>query len=153
MKSFREGLFLLLGAALVIWSFYVFLNSPAPARYQTGLMIEIGEHRIPVEIADSESERVLGLSGREELLPNTGLLFVFNKPSIQGIWMKDMRFSIDIVFLDAEFRVINLYQGVAPETFPTVFYSSAPALYVLELNSGEAVNLGLTEGAQASLYR
>lgn len=96
----------------------------------------INNTSINIETADTNAERVLGLSGRQSLEQNSGFFFIWPKPQNVGIWMKDMNFSIDIVWIDAQNKIIDIKQGVSPDTFPTVFYPPAPALYVLELNAG-----------------
>lgn len=89
-----------------------------------------------LEIADSESERIKGLSSREYLPQDSGLLFIFGSPGRYGIWMKDMFFPIDIAWLDENKKIIHLEQNVLPETYPEVFYPTDNSLYVLEVNAG-----------------
>jgi uncharacterized membrane protein (UPF0127 family) len=89
-----------------------------------------------VEIADTDAERTLGLSGRESLAENNGLLFVFETEGYHGIWMKEMNFPIDIAWLDKNKKIIHLEHNVAPETYPKVFNPPTPDLFVLETNAG-----------------
>lgn len=96
----------------------------------------IGNTLINIEIADTERERVKGLSDRTDLAENAGLFFVFETPSRYGFWMKDMNFAIDIAWLDANKKIIHIEKEVLPETYPKVFYPALDALYVLEVNSG-----------------
>lgn len=101
-----------------------------------------------VELADEREERMNGLSRRNGLGSNRGMLFLFEKESIYPFWMKDMRFSIDIIYL---------HEGVVTQVFPEV---SAPnpgqepktveprsqSDAVLELSAGEAKRRGIAEG-------
>jgi uncharacterized membrane protein (UPF0127 family) len=96
---------------------------------------------INVEIADDVLERTRGLSGRESLSEESGLLFVFEEPGQHGFWMKDMNFPIDILWFDEEKRLIYTEEDVSPETFPETFHAPEPSLYVLEVNVGEFSNL------------
>ncbi len=96
----------------------------------------IGGAHVNIEIADTDAKRTLGLSGRESLAPDSGLLFVFEKPQLASIWMKDMKFSIDIVWIDENLRVINIKEGATPQSFPETFTSPQNALYVLEIPAG-----------------
>jgi uncharacterized membrane protein (UPF0127 family) len=91
---------------------------------------------VDIEIADTDEKRELGLSGRESIVSNAGLLFVFQKLQPAGIWMKDMKFPIDIVWIDDSLRVIYIKKDAKPESFPEIFLPPQNALYVLELNSG-----------------
>lgn len=98
--------------------------------------IHIAGKTIMVEIADTETKRTQGLSGRESLRENEGMLFVFPEPDYHGFWMKDMQFPIDIVWLDENLRVISVTERIAPETFPEVFYPPKPIQFVLEVPAG-----------------
>lgn len=99
--------------------------------------------QIRVEIATSEAEQIKGLSNRNFLEKGTGLLFVFDSPGRYGIWMKDMNFPIDILWLDKNYNVVDLRDNVSPDTFPAVFTPKANSMFVLELNAGEAHRFNL----------
>jgi len=90
---------------------------------------------IKVEVADTEAARELGLGGRTSLEPDKGMLFVFDHPDKYGFWMKDMKFPIDILWLDEE-KVIWIESNVSPNTFPQILYPDSPAKYVLEVPAG-----------------
>jgi uncharacterized membrane protein (UPF0127 family) len=109
--------------------------------------IVFGTSTIAVEVAMTPESWEKGLSGRTSLAANTGMLFVFNRPDIWGIWMKDMLFPIDIVWLDITRKVIKIEENVAPETYPAMTYEPAtPARYVVELPAGTVKNIGITVG-------
>lgn len=93
---------------------------------------------ITAELAITEAERQKGLMFREKLLPDQGMLFVFEKESIYYIWMKNMKFSIDILWLDKNKRIVHIEKNVPPcqkEPCPS-YYSKTPSMYVLELKAG-----------------
>lgn len=119
---------------LVLAVIFGFLN--LNKNYKKVKQIKIGETVINVEVADTDEERVQGLSGREKLEEETGLLFVFEKEGNYGIWMKDMKFAIDIVWLDQNKKIVHIEEKVLPDSFPKVFNSSLPSLFVLETNVG-----------------
>jgi uncharacterized membrane protein (UPF0127 family) len=93
---------------------------------------------ITAELAVTEAERQKGLMFREGLLPDQGMLFVFGEEDIYYIWMKNMKFSIDILWLDEEKRIVHMEKNVPPcKKDPCPSYSSKiPAMYVLELRAG-----------------
>jgi len=93
----------------------------------------IGEATIKIEIADSKDERIIGLSGKLYLDNNTGLLFIFDNPDFHGIWMKDMNFPIDIIWLDSNLQVVDFKEKVSPASFPETYKPNKKALYVLEM--------------------
>lgn len=100
------------------------------------------------EVVNTEGSRELGLSGRTSLAPNTAMLFVFDSSDKWGIWMKDMRFNLDIVWLSEQGVVVGLEQDVSPNTYPEAFYPNMPARYVLELPAGFAAAHKVAEGSQ-----
>lgn len=108
--------------------------------------IVFGNTTLSAEIADESAERILGLSGREALGDREGLLFVFDAPGRHGIWMKDMLFPIDIIWLDANFQIVGLETNVSPDTFPTSFNPEGDAKYVLEVNAGLSESSGVVLG-------
>lgn len=98
---------------------------------------------IRAEVADDETERVEGLSGRSGLDANKAMLFVFEKPGIQGIWMKDMKFAVDIVWLDGNKKVIKIEENVKPSSYPEIYGPPVKSLYVIEFASGQTSVLGV----------
>lgn len=101
-----------------------------------------------VDVADTEKLRTLGLSGRNSLCPSCGMLFKFDRPSRYGFWMKDMKFPIDIVWINAEKRIIGVENSASPDSYPTVFYPTEPVLYVLELPAGVVVKRHIDIGQE-----
>jgi uncharacterized membrane protein (UPF0127 family) len=93
----------------------------------------IGETAIKIEIADSKKERITGLSGKPYLEDYTGLLFIFDEPDFHGIWMKDMNFPIDIVWLDSSLQIIDFKENASPSSYPETYKPNKKALYVLEV--------------------
>ena len=109
-------------------------------------VIHIDDVPIRVELAISERERILGLSGRKSLEDVKGLLFIFPETDYHGIWMKDMHFPIDIIWISEDFRVVSIAKNVSPDSYPEVFRPSEPARYVLETNTRYADAFGINVG-------
>lgn len=63
-----------------------------------------------------------------------------------GFWMKDMKFPIDMLWLDNQYRVVSSEENVSPDTYPKVFFPSAPSRYVIELSAGIISTLPLGPG-------
>jgi len=129
--------FLIIGVFIIIWSFYVVWHKPSPYLGEGAGEVSIEGKTFKVEIADNDIERAKGLSGREFLAQGHGILFIFPQPGVYGFWMKDMNFSIDIVWLDEDLKVVGIEQNVGPETFPQTFYPPVHIKYVVEVNAGE----------------
>lgn len=110
------------------------------------ITIPSGDTELVLEIADTPRKRSLGLGGREGLPENGGMLFIFDESRLHGFWMKDMRFSIDIAWLNDGFCIVYLSRGVSPDTYPTVYVPETPARYVIEMKSGFFASHGLFRG-------
>lgn len=106
----------------------------------------LGGVPISIEIVDTDALRERGLSGRPSLGLSSGMLFVFSNDDEHRFWMKDMLFPIDILWLDAEYRIVDVHQDVKPETYPETFTPKVKARYVLELPAGFFENNGLKMG-------
>ncbi|MBI2612436.1 DUF192 domain-containing protein [Candidatus Kaiserbacteria bacterium] len=98
--------------------------------------IQIKDRTIRVEIADTSGERERGLSGKEGLAEDEGMLFVFEEDGRPAFWMKDMLFAIDILWISSDGAIVHIEENVAPETYPTAFAPRNEARYVVELPAG-----------------
>ncbi|MFH0905367.1 MAG: DUF192 domain-containing protein [bacterium] len=111
--------------------------------------------QLVVAVADNDQELQQGLSGVDQLSTSSGMLLVFPQSDRQSIWMKGMKLSLDLVWLDDEGRVVQVVSDApAPlddtGTMPA-YLSDQPARYVLELASGTAEAAGLKVGAKVYL--
>lgn len=97
---------------------------------------------IAVMIAETPEEREHGLSGRTTLDADMGMLFVFDHPDRYGFWMPNMLFPLDIIWIDANWRIVDIAPGVTPASYPLVFKPKSEAQYVLEVNAGNAAAWG-----------
>lgn len=98
----------------------------------------IKDKSLRVELAKSEEEKIRGLSGRETLEEDKGMFFIFDKPGFYSFWMKDMLFPIDIIWIDENYRIVDITENALPESFPATFQPKTPAKFVLEVNAGWA---------------
>src|SRR5437870_13130998 len=69
---------------------------------------------LQTEVMVSDEDRQMGLMFRPSLPLDHGMLFIFAQPDFHGIWMKNCKFPIDIVWLDGEARVVQVAQRVPP---------------------------------------
>jgi uncharacterized membrane protein (UPF0127 family) len=104
--------------------------------------VRIGSATIRAEIADTPEERSRGLSGRERLPENQGILFIFEEPGTYGFWMRGMRFPIDIVWISKDKKVVGITKNIPlpqpgiKDSELKIYYPPSPVLYVLETNAG-----------------
>lgn len=97
-------------------------------------------------VRDTPTTRAMGLSGRESLKENDAMLFAFPNVGTWGIWMKDMKFSIDILWLDRDRAIVHIEKNVSPESYPTIFFPKSESLYVIELGAGIVDKIGASVG-------
>ena len=111
----------------------------APVDSDTALQeLRIGGGVVYVELARTPSEMSRGLSGRRSLPQDRGILFVYTVPDFYYFWMPYMYFSIDIIWLDENYTIVDITHNMSPDTYPETFTSAQPAQYVLEVNAGWA---------------
>lgn len=118
----------------------------APAALETvTIETQNGPVRFQVEIADTDETRARGLMFRREMAADHGMLFDFNPPEPASFWMRNTHLSLDIIFIGADGRILNIADNTTP-------YSDAPipsrglARAVLEINAGRAAALGIRAG-------
>ncbi|RJR14028.1 DUF192 domain-containing protein [Candidatus Parcubacteria bacterium] len=122
---------------LIVGTFFVFNKSEFQLRpVQVGETIQVGGKTIQVDVADSTEERERGLSGRTSLEKDQGMLFIFPENGQHSFWMKDMNFSIDIIWIAESGEIVHIEQDVAPESYPTIFTPQEESRYVLEVPAG-----------------
>lgn len=135
-----ELILALLAAAIL--TYYVFLDNGR-------VLILPNGKRLNLEVRDDEIGRVQGLSGRSSLSESSAMLFVFDIESDRYcFWMKDMKFDIDILWLDSKKRIVDAKYAASPSSYPEEFCPKSAARYVLELAAGQALKNGLIIGAQ-----
>ena len=116
--------------------------------------IKLDKKTINVLIADSFFKQMLGLMHRTSLGKEQGMLFIFGIPSKYGIWMLNMKFSIDIIWIDNNFKITDFLENVKPckSLFSCkTFYPKTSSKYVLEVNSGFIKNNKITNSTKISL--
>jgi len=103
-----------------------------------GGVLTINDATIRIVRAATPAERAQGLSGKDALSENEGMLFVFDRADYHAFWMKDMRFPLDIIWIDDNRVVVDMATHALPSSFPASFVPVEPARYVLEVSAGFA---------------
>lgn len=106
---------------------------------------------VVAEVADTEASRELGLSGRQGLNTNEGLLFVFDLSGQYRWWVKDMKFSVDIIWINKDGVVVEIERNASPDSYPKTYINASPAKYVLELQAGEGERQGIFLGSKVKI--
>ncbi|MGH8737119.1 MAG: DUF192 domain-containing protein [Burkholderiales bacterium] len=136
----RRYLAAFLGAALL---------AAGSARGQLGPLPEVelslGMRQIHAELADTVPARMQGLMYRTSLAPNSGMLFVYEQPALECMWMKNTLIPLSVAFFDETGRIINIEQ-MQPQTEDS-HCTERPASYSLEMEQGWFARNGIGAGA------
>ncbi|MBI2028885.1 DUF192 domain-containing protein [Candidatus Gottesmanbacteria bacterium] len=101
--------------------------------------IKVGNASVFVTIADSENERVKGLSGTTGLADNQGMLFVYDRPGIYSFWMFEMLYPLDFIWINND-RVVEVSENIPNPTQnnpdPVTLVPSTPVDKILEVPAG-----------------
>ncbi len=107
--------------------------------------MKIGPHRVTLELAIDPETRARGLSNRQSLPDNYGMLFIFPHEQQLSFWMRDTVIPLSIVFLDSEKTVINMYE-MLPSNLEIIYRSKRPSLYAIEMPEKWFVSHGVVPG-------
>ena len=114
--------------------------------------VSIGEATWRVEFAQTHAQRTKGLSGRESMSPRTGMLFIYQTATAPAFWMRGMKFPLDFVWIGGGCTVVDITSNVqspvpgTPDSALPTYRPTAPSVYNLEINAGEAEEFGIQIG-------
>lgn len=101
--------------------------------------------KLDIEIADDEYQTQTGLMYRHSMPDNQGMLFVFPDQQRRSFYMKNTEFSLDIIYLNSEKKIVSIQKNAKPFD-ETSLPSDAASMYVLEVNGGLADSWKLANG-------
>jgi uncharacterized membrane protein (UPF0127 family) len=104
-----------------------------------------GPRKFTVELAATPAQMEQGLMFRRSLAPDAGMLFDYQAPSMAMMWMKNTLIPLDMLFVDADGRIVNIHERAVPGSLETIA-ATAPARAVIELNGGTAARLRIRPG-------
>ena len=133
--------------SLSVLSLALVLSAPAQAQALDPLQIVSGgkTHSFQVEVADSPEETERGLMNRKELGRDRGMIFDFGAPRPTGMWMKNTLIPLDMLVLDTDGTILAIARNARPGSLRIVD-PGIPVKGVLEINGGQAAELGLKPG-------
>ena len=130
---------ILLGFFLIILPEIVIAESNQPVFKQIVCFINVNKdnpQELSLDLADSEQKRSYGLMNREDMRPNSGMLFIWKDSQIRNFWMKNTHFNLDLFFFNNHGEIIEIYKN-AKAFDETNIKSKEKVKYVLEMNAGE----------------
>ncbi|MCX9145937.1 DUF192 domain-containing protein [Erythrobacter sp. WG] len=160
VRQFLAAAALVLGLAGCSTSESATASAQTPAPAQAGatvhpvsglrvidLTVDRGGKKLPfrVEVADTPEAQARGLMFRQSLGDNEGMIFPSDTPEPRSFWMKNTPLSLDIIFIGADGRILNIAANTEPYSLASVS-SKGNAGAVLELRAGRAAALGIVPG-------
>jgi uncharacterized membrane protein (UPF0127 family) len=109
----------------------------------------LGDGIFKVTVASTQTAREQGLSGKSELDADHALLMVFPSEDQWGIWMKNMNFPIDIVWMNKGKKVVYIQKNAPFDNQTTIYKPEKSALYVVELPAGTTSKKSIMVGETA----
>jgi len=125
--------------------------------YWPKAQVSIGQKTMEVLVAHNDRHWHKGLSGRKDLGKYGGMIFIFSSRGQHTMVMRDMKFAIDIVWLDG-YQIVDIAPSVQPEPGKTdgqltPYFSRLPSDMVLELPAGFAQANGVKIGDMVKVVR
>ncbi|HXW01842.1 MAG TPA: DUF192 domain-containing protein [Candidatus Nitrosotenuis sp.] len=121
-------------------------------------VIKIDDVTLQVQIADTKPLQTRGLMFQEKLPYDQGMLFVFEGDDTRSMWMLNMQFALDLLWLDSDGNVVHIEKDAQPcksalETMACTFTNGngKPAKYVLEVTSGFVDMFNITENSKLQI--
>ena len=130
---------IMLGFFLIFSQSTVNSESNHPVFKQIVCSINVNKNNsqeLSLDIADNEQKRSYGLMNREDMKPNSGMLFIWKDSKIRSFWMKNTHFNLDLFFFNNHSEIIEIYKN-ARAFDKTNIKSKEKVKYVLEMNAGE----------------
>jgi uncharacterized membrane protein (UPF0127 family) len=119
--------------------------------------IKVDDVVLEVQIADDESKRIRGLMFQDPLPYDQGMIFVFDEPGVYSLWMLNMQFALDMIWIDADGNVVHIEQNIPPCETPTEIMAcqsivpSGEAMYILEVTAGFVEQFGITKDSKVDM--
>ncbi|MFC1609112.1 DUF192 domain-containing protein [Patescibacteria group bacterium] len=109
--------------------------------------VYVGDHEFRMEMVDDTKSLSKGLGGRNQICGKCGMFFDFGKDDNHGMWMKDVNFDLDIIWIrDGE--VIWIEENISHQNKLNVYGTSVTSDAVLEVNAGLVDAYGIKRGDQ-----
>lgn len=126
-------------AGILIWRLFFYLP---PAN---SVKIKIAGVSYNIELAKTTAQKIKGLSKRDTLCKNCGMIFSFGFETSLPFWMKDTLIPLDMIWLDKNGKVVDI-QTATEINSSKIYQNKIPAQYVLELNANDSQKIGLKVG-------
>jgi uncharacterized protein len=127
----------------------------APSDRYLKAEVTVNNYKLIADLALTQDQQTKGLAVKNTINESQGMLFVFEHPSLESFWMKDMKFPIDIIWMDSNRSVVF----IAPNLRPCPAVGDCPAyvpakesMYVLETKAGFSHRHDVKPGSQMNFH-
>jgi len=121
-------------------------------REQITISTARGPVRLNLQLADDDATREKGLMFVRRMADDEGMIFDFQESKPVWFWMRNTYISLDLLFVDAEGRIVNIAERARP-CDDSPIPSAGPIRAVIEINAGLAERLGIRPGDQVTGQR
>ncbi len=131
-------------------------SGKSSSQAQNTATVTIRNYTFKLYFATSSEEKQIGLSSRQSLPQDYGMLFQFGTPDYYIFWMKNMKFPIDIIFI-RDNKIVSIIENAPPlkpnDQKPLTYKPKSPADTVLEINSGLSKKYGFKIGDEVKIKK
>jgi uncharacterized membrane protein (UPF0127 family) len=149
LRWLHKDIFSIAVVALALLLVVMLGISLAQKMMQPKTTLRLGDGIFTTYVAATNETRTKGLGGTKPLEPNQALLMVFDRDAKWSIWMKDVSYPIDVVWVDANKRVVHIVKNMPPDSYPDQFTPEKPARFVFEFPAGTVERKAIKVGAEA----
>ncbi len=139
---------IIITAAILLAVIVIISAQPSPKKTAS---FTINETTISLEVADTPAEQQLGLMNRTNLNTNSGMIFIFPTEQLLSFWMKDTLIPLDIIFLNKDFIVQEIYTNTKPNQTSEIYSSNKLAKYVIEIAGSSSKSLQIRVGQKLDI--
>ncbi|MEO5627364.1 MAG: DUF192 domain-containing protein [Candidatus Saccharimonadales bacterium] len=105
---------------------------------QNGCKLKLSRSCYSLEYATTVDQHTTGLGNRSTLANDHGMIFIFDQPQKACFWMKNTKFSLDIIWVNQTKQVTKIEKNLSPTSYPQAYCSDNDTSYVIELSAGSA---------------
>lgn len=154
MRLIKRALALIMICAVMIGGYFYFINIPDPSIKSLGTVkAKIGDGAFTLYTPTSDEGLQKGLAVFTSLPQDHGMIFRGLPVGMQTFWMKDMKFNIDILWVNKDNQIIHIVYDASKDSYPQKF-SNPPgtaSAYVIELNAGMCDKFGISPGTVVAI--
>ncbi|MGB3023346.1 MAG: DUF192 domain-containing protein [Candidatus Saccharimonadales bacterium] len=139
--------------AIAVGGYFLFVSRPIASTPLPTVKATIGNATFTLYAPRNERELEIGLAAYKSIEPDQGMIFRGMPVGVQSIWMKDMKFDIDVLWVSKDNQVVYVVQSMSRSSYPKKFHNpvNVPSAYVIELAAEATITHGITVGQTVTI--